>query len=424
MRRRRLHEECQRGIAPMNHTGPSRRHETASAALVRLAAAAAVVGLLLLVAPAARGDRIVMKSGETFTGSILEETDDNVVLKTISGKMTIPRVAIKSVEKESPEKPKVDPATGAKTPAAPPPQIVPIPVTADKMDESFKAAKAALVAGDWLKAGGLLEGLMVLDEATFKYDDRLGATGALITCYLQIKDAQGAAKAIARRAQLAKDPNDKRRLAAAGEALRAIGSVEVNGKTLSRFEEVVEAAMAWKAQQGLAAAKDTVAKAQRLNEMAQLEKAAAQALKQLQEADVFQPGFSLQHEKHVLAGFVANILEGARGALEHCEKIRPELTQRRLNLSKAAAQQWNNVAKVYMAKRLAAEQGLKNIKPFTLKFKLDDLYAENESDIKDFLEQLDEYQYYPKGTYFGGYYGYGYGDSDGLRRVKMQLRTF
>ncbi len=408
----------------MNHTRSFRRRGAALAALARLAAAAAVVGLLLLAAPAARGDRIIMKSGEAFTGTILEETDENVVLKTISGKMTIPRVAIKSVEKESTEKPKVDPATGVKTPAPPPPQIVPVPMTPDKMDESFKAAKAALVSGDWLKAGGLLEGLMTLDEATFKYDDRLGATGALITCYLQIKDAQGAAKAIARRAQLAKDPNDKRRLAAASEALRAIGSVEVNGKTLSRFDEVVEATMIWKADQCLAAANDMVAKAQRLNEVPQLEKAATQALKQLQEADVFRPGFSIEHEKDVLAGFVTNIMEAARGALEHCEKIRPELTQRRLTsvTSKAAAQQWNNVAKVYMAKRLAAEQGLKNLKPFTAKFKLPDLYTENEAEIKEALEQLDDYQYYPKGTYFGGYYGYG--DSDGLRRMKIQLRTY
>lgn len=385
------------------------------------AAAAAAVALLLLAAGPARADRIVMKSGEAFTGTIVEETDENVVLKTISGKMTIPRVAIKEIEKEAAPKPKVGETETAKPPAAP---IVPIPVAADKMDESFKAAKSALVAGDWVKAGGLLEGLMALDEATFKYDDRLGATGALITCYLQVKDAQGAAKALARRSQLAKDPNDKRRLAAAGDALRAIGSVVVNGKTLTRFEEVVEAAMAWKAQQCLDEAKDIVTKATRLNEMAQIEKAVGQAQKKLQEADVYQPGFSLTQEKGVLPLFVTSILEGARAAMEHCQKIRPELTQRRLTslTSKGAAQQWNNVAKVYMAKRLAAEMALKNVKPFTTKYKLDDTYAANEAEVESLLADCDEYQYYPKGTYFG-MYGYGYTSTD-ERRMKIQLRTF
>ena len=182
--------------------------------------------------------------------------------------------------------------------------------------------------------------------------------------------------------------------------------------------------MAWKAQQCLEEARDLAAKATRLNEMAQIEKAAGQVQKKLQEADVFQPGFSYTHEKEVLPLFVTNILEGARAAVEHCQKIRPELTQRRLTslTSKGAAQQWNNVAKVYLAKRLAAEMALKNIKPFTAKYKLDDAYTSNETEIESLLADCDEYQYYPKGTYFG-MYGYGYTSTED-RRVKIQLRTF
>jgi hypothetical protein len=382
---------------------------------------AAVVGsLVLALAAPAPADRVVTKTGETYTGTIIEENAKEVVLKSISGKKVIPRNIIEKIEKAEAKptlKPGDKPQTGDEPP---PPKIEPVEVGPGKAADALKQARSALVAGDWVKAGGWLEGLLALDQKTFKYDDRVRATGALITCYLQIKDAMGAAKAIARRAQLAQDLNDKRRLLGAAEALRTLRSVEVGGKTLSRFEEVLEAAMPWKAGHCLELAKQQAKNAKRLNERAQLDKAADQALKTLREANIYQPGYSGEHEQKVIAVLIDNLLEGGRAATAHCEKVRPQLTQTRNLLSKTAASRWNAIARVYLSKRAIAEQALKNLKSFSIKYKASDLYAQHEADITQLLAELDDYQYYPKGTPFGyGWYG-GYS----TQRMKIQLRRF
>ena len=416
-----------------NASVPHHGHDSVKG-LRAVSLAALLGGLVLVLAGPALADRVVLKTGETFTGTIIEEDATAVVLKSISGTTRIPRSAIKTIEKaEAAPKPtpgkKPEPGekpTPGEKPA--PPKIVPVEVAAAKAADALKQARSALVAGDWVKAGGLLEGLLTLDQNTFKYDDRVRATGALITCYLQIKDAQGAAKAIARRAQLARDPNDKTRLLGAAEALRTLGSVKVGAKTLSRFEEVLEAAMPWKAGQCLEAAKQHARKARRLNERAQLDKAADQVIKALNEANVYMPGFSAQHRQEVLEVLVNNILEAGRAAAAHCKKWRPELTRthRQSLVTKALAMQWNARAKPYIETRAIGEQAVKNLKAFTIKYKAADLYAQNEAEITQLLADLHDYQYYPKGTYFGyGYgYGYGYGSGYSTRRYKIELVRF
>jgi hypothetical protein len=392
-----------------------------------LLAALVLVPLLVLAVPAA-ADRVVTKSGDAFTGTITEEDAAKVVLKTISGTMTIPRDTIKTIEKSggTPPAPPGPGETKPTTPAAPP-VITAVAVDPSKAAQALTSAKAALVAGDWVKAGGLLEGLMALDDKTFGADDRLAATGALATCYLQINDAQGAARAMLRRAQLATDANDKKRLVAASEALRATGSVEMDGKVLTRYEEAVEAAMAWKAGQILKDAKELASKAQRLNEMAQLEKAANVAVARLGDADVYVPGYSTKTRGAVLEVLITNVLQGATAAMEHCENVRPELTKTRFTsvVSKAAAKAWNDKGIVYLTKRQAAEDALKNLKPFCMKFEAMELYTKHAAEIAKLQADADEYQYYPEGTsmYPPSYYHY-YSTPSSEGRVKIKLRTF
>jgi hypothetical protein len=384
----------------------------------RLAMFAAAALALTLAAGAARADRITLKSGETFSGTVAEETDVEVVLKTISGTMKFPRASIEKIEKGGAA------SSGGsvleeKKPEEPVAKIEPIEVKPADAAAKTEEAKKALVGGDWVKAGGLLEGLMALDETAFKAEDRLAATGALVTCYLQCRDAQGAARALARRAQLAADPNDKRRLLAAAEALREIGSVKVGEKTLTRYDEVVSVAMEWKAAQVLAQARDHAAKAERLNEMPQVDRAANQALTTLKQADVFQPGFSQAHAPEVLEILVENMMDGARKAVAHCEKVRPDIAQYRV-LSKPAAVQRNAVVKVYLNVRQAGETVLRNIQPLAAKHQVTALYTKNEAEIKKLAADLDEYQYYPEGWSMGplSYYG------TRTTRVKIQLWSF
>ena len=198
----------------------------------------------------------------------------------------------------------------------------------------------------------------------------------------------------------------------------------MGGKTLSRFEEVLEVAMPLKAADCLKEAKKYAKEAKRLNERAQLDKAADQALKVLREANIYQPGYSTEHEQEVLAELVNNVLGAAQNAINYCEEWRPKLTKTRLQsaVSKPAAIQWNAVAKPYLENRAMAERALKNLTSFTIKYKVPDLQTQNQARITPLLAELDEYQYYPKGPSYGYGYGYGYGYS--TQRMKIQLRKF
>jgi hypothetical protein len=399
-------------------------HQPVTCGKWRPAAMPALVATVLLVLAApAMADRVITKAGETFTGAIVEDSPEKVVLKTLSGTVTIARDQVKTVEKAG-EAPKATAPAPAATAA--PPQVVVAQVDPAKAAQALKDAKSALVAGDWVKAAGLLEGLMLLDERTLAMDDRLGATGALVTCYLQIKDAQGAAKSMLRRAALATDPLDKKRLVAAADVLKISGATEIGGKTLTRFEEVMAAAMPFRAQDYLKEANDLAAKATRLNESAQLEKAANVALKRLAEADVFVPGFSAAHRQEPLAVIFNNILDAARRTVEFCDKERLELTRTSVSsvASISAAKEWNNRATPYLAKRDAAEAALKNLQTFSQKYELAGLYTSNEKEIKSLLLKIDDFQYYPEGTVFPytGYYGYGRPYSTTPERVKIKLR--
>jgi len=373
--------------------------------------------------PAASADSVTTTSGETFTGTIVEKTDEHVILKTISGTITISANQVKAIEASDPA-PDPDPDPAKPAPAKPVPKVVPADIPPEKADASFKEARSALVAGDWVKAGGLLEGLLRLDVKDFDAKKRIGATGALITCYLQIKDPFGAARAIGLRSSTAKDPNDRKRLLAASEMLRTLRTVTVNGKTLGRFEEVAEAAMPWKADQCLQKAVTIAQNASNLNSQTHLNKAADNALEQLAEANVYVPGYSASHKAEVLGQLVTNILNAAREAVKHCEKVRPALTRTRLSsiVSKAAAAQWNQVARVYLGNRQAAESALWLIKAFALRHETPDLYTANTADIESLLAELKEYQYYPRGTAhsYSPYSPY-YGSST---RLKIQLRVF
>jgi len=393
--------------------------------LLRTRRAAMLAGILIAAgvlghASVSSADTVTTKSGETFTGTIVEKTDEHVVLKTISGKVTIPANQIQSVE--AGDAAATDPAKAE--PDKPTPKIVPTDVPPEKADAAFKEARTALVAADWVKAGGLLEGLLQLEPKHFAIEKRLGATGALITCYLQIKDPYGAARAIALRAGSAKDPNDRKRLLAASEMLRTRRSLEVNGKTLRRFEEVAEAAMPWKADQCLQKAGRIAENAENLNSQTHLAKAADNALEQLAEANVYVPGYADSHKAELLGKLVENILNAASGAVTHCEKVRPALTKTRLSsvTSKSAAAQWNNVARVYLGKRQAAESALQLLKGFCLRYDVPDLHARHDADIAKLLEQLQEYEYYPEGTVhsYSPYYPY-YGSTT---RLKIKLRRY
>ena len=366
-----------------------RGRATRSTAALILLAAILVAGLTA----AALADRVKTKSGQTFTGQIISQDATKVVLKTMSGEVSIPADTILSIDKDAaPPEPGKAPAVAA--------VIVPMQVDPADAAEALSQAKKALVGGEWVKAGGLLEGLVALDDKSFSADDRMASTGALVTCYLQVKDPIGAAKALSKRAMLASDYNDKKRLGAAAEALRTLNSTVIGGKTLGRFEEVVAATMAWKADQLLAEAKDAATKAPRLNEPVMLDKAAVACLKKLTETEVYVPGYAAGHKSDLFGVFVTRILDAGTAAIDYCTKERPVLTQARISAGNTPAtiKEWNNRAGQYLSMRQAAEDALKGIKTFTTKYDVATLYTNNATPIADKLKQLEEFQYFPPGT--------------------------
>jgi hypothetical protein len=341
-------------------------------------------GFLLLgagaLAPAAMADTVVTTSGQIFSGQVLEESADKVVIKTDSGTVTVPRATISVLER-------------GKAPAAP--VITPERIPPGCAPKAFEEAKAAIAKANWVKAGCLLAGLLELSAGALSPDSRLAATAALTTCYLQIKDGAGAARTLRQRADVVPAEGDKRRLLAAAEALQK-GSTVLNGKAVSTYEEAIAAAMEWKTAQVVAEAKDLSVKAGALNDPGKLEAAGKRCLDRLNEADLYTPGASTGRRKEVFAALADNIMTAGRRGVEKCTRERKDLS-RYWQTSAADARYaaaYNTEVSRYLTTRQAAEDALRNLKVFAAKWQIPELYAERDKDCTALLTQLDELQYH------------------------------
>jgi len=347
------------------------------------------VGILLAaavfaaVAPVVRADRVTTTSGQTFVGVITEQNDQNVVIKTMSGMIAVPTGAVQSIERDD---------------AGESPRIVVETIDPSKASEAFAEAREAVGAGEWVRAGSLLEGLLALDAAAFPHENRLAATAALTTCYLQTKDPEGAARSFVRRAELAMMESDKKRLLATAEALREAQSTVIGETSVSRYDEAIAAAMAWKAEQLAGLAKDACTKAVDLDKMERLERAAKIALERLGEADLYVPGYGAdaKRRQEVLDGLAGNVVDGATRAVEICTEQRKELS-RYWKMSAASikhAQRWNDLAIVYLTMRQSAVAAIENLERLAAAQQMPELYSGREKEFKGLLEQLDDLQYH------------------------------
>lgn len=349
----------------------------------QVAVASVALAVMAVMASSASADRVVTKSGQTFTGIILEETDQAVVIQTMSGKMTILHDMIARIERE-----------GAVVEV----RITPAVVDPLKAAEAFADAQEAIRQNDWVRAGSLLEGLLRLEAAAFPQEDRLTATAALVTCYLQVNDAQGAAGALRQRAALAALETDKKRLVAAAEALEASGKPMIGEAAVGRFEEAMKAGTQWKAHQILDIAKQAGSSATVLNAMDRVDRSALGCLARLGEADLYVPGFSQAHRQEVLASLADNIMDGGRRAVVLCTEERKDLSRfwKTSVYGVKYAVAYNEKASVYLARRQAAEDGLKNLKPFGEKYEVPALFQEREQEVTDLLAKLEDLKYHEK----------------------------
>jgi hypothetical protein len=351
-------------------------------------AAAGILGAALLAVLAAPlgADRIVTKAGATWTGAIVDEDAGKVVLRTASGDVTIPRDSIKEMTRGP-----------APPPEAAPKKIVPLAVRPGRAAETLRAARTALEQGDWVKAGGLFEGLLDLDSKTFSDADRRATAAGLAACYLQVGDGPGAARAFGRRAALAVDEKEKRVLLAAAEALGQSGGARIGDKTVRSYDEAMAAAAEWKVQNLLAQAKKMSAQARQFTVAGYIERVSKNCVDKLAEADILSPNFSDAHRREVLEPMVANLMQGARRAVDLCTSEREYLnTHRYLSLyGGEVTKQWLNRIVGYMGTRQDAEDALKNLKAAAEKVKFGDLYSETE--VQNLLRRLADLRFYPGG---------------------------
>jgi hypothetical protein len=278
---------------------------------------------------------------------------------------------------------------------APTRKIVPVTVAPERAAQTLKEARAALDKSDWLKAGGLLEGVLDIDPRKLSEADRRSAAAGLVTCCLQLEDGAGAGRALGKRASVAVDEREKRLLLTAAEALRDSNSNRIGAKTVRTYEEALAAAPEWKAQSLLAQAKKMSANARQFSVAGYLDRIVKNCTDRLAEADGYVPNFSGSHRREVLEPMIANLMQGARKAVDLCTAERDYLnTHRYLSLYGGdKTKQWAGRVKAYMGARQEAEDALQNLKAFAPKSGLGDLYNENE--VNDVLNKLDDLKYYP-----------------------------
>lgn len=376
------------------------------------------VAAMALATGAALADRIVTTSGQTFTGKITEENEENIVIETMSGTVTIPRSAIESLDK-------ID-GTGSG-------ELRPALIDPERADEAFDEAKEAVADKDWTKAAGLLEGLLALDRKAFPHEKRLVATVGLVNCYLEICDAGGAVRALQRRAGLVASEADKKRLLAAADVLEDAKGFVIAGKVVKRYDDVMAAAMESKAQQALDLALEAAASATRLDKAHTLKRTARTCFDKLEQADLYMPGFSAEHRTEVLASLRDNVLGGAQRAVKLCTDERKDLTRLRQSIidnfkkeadaakkAREAAKKakkplppespvtltrlhadllaYNQKASAYLARRQAGEDALGNLETLVERFDVPDLCKEHEEEIQNLLEKLNNLQYHEKGS--------------------------
>ena len=342
---------------------------------------------VFLLAPAARGARITTKSRQIFTGTIVEETPQEITIQTASGKITVPVTSILHILRDTkPDEPK----------------IVAEPIKATKAAEAFQDAKTAIGAGNWVKGGCLLAGLLELPPAVFRLEQRLAATAALATCHLQIGDTEGASKVFRLRANLVVSESDKKRLIAAADALEAAETamgISQEWQFVQTYDQAIEAGTKWKADQLLETAKEVGKDAEGLNKWLTMKRVADKILASLAEADLYMPGFSTEHREAALSTVADNVVQAAEKAVEICTE------ERKFNItpyyetsasSVKAALLYNEYVTRYLSRREAAEDGLKNLQRLSQECDVPALASKREEKIKALLAALDGLRYHLK----------------------------
>ena len=334
-----------------------------------------------------RAARITTTSNQTFTGTIVEETPTAITISTASGKITIPTMSIQNIVRDTKPDEK---------------KIVPEKIKPTKAQQAFENAKTAIGAGNWVKGGSLLAGLLELPASIFRQEQRLAATAALATCHLQIGDTEGASKVFRQRANLVLSESDKKRLLATAEALEAAQTamgVSQEWQFVQTYDDAIKAGTKWKAEQLLQTAKDVGKDAEGLNKWNTMKRVADKIRGYLEEADLYAPGFSTEHKEAALSTIADNVVQAGEKAVQMCTE------ERKFNITpyyKTSASSvkhalvFNEYVNRYLSRREAAEDALKNIKRLAEDQQLPDLVNKRQEKIAALLTQLDELRYHLK----------------------------
>ncbi|MFO8011912.1 MAG: hypothetical protein R6X20_01270 [Phycisphaerae bacterium] len=333
------------------------------------------------------GARITTKAQQTFVGSIVEETPTQITIATASGKITVPITSIVNIVRDTKPDEK---------------KIVPEKVKPTKAQEAFQNAKSAIGAGNWVKGGSLLAGLLELPASIFRHEQRLAATAALATCHLQISDTDGAAQVFRRRANLVASESDKKRLLATAEALEAAQTamgVSQEWQFVQTYDDATAAGTKWKAEQLLETAKGVGEDAEGLNKWTTMKRVGDKIMGYLDEADLFVPGFAEQHREAALSTVADNVVQAAEKAVAICTEERKFNITPYYETSASSVKHalvYNEYVTRYLSRREAAEDALKNLSRLAQEHTVPDLVKKRQEKINALLTQLDELRYHLK----------------------------
>ncbi len=351
----------------------------------RLVAVAALAALTLVpcAGPLAAADRIVTRTGTTFTGRIVRQDPFKVVIETEDGRrVTVTRENIESLRE------------GEDTGSDRPVPIVAAPVFAERADEALAEALAAYKDGQWRQAGALFEGLLGLPDEDFDRTRKLGCAKAAAVCHLRNIDPAGAARNFVRAAGFSNNVAAKPRMVATAEALRQADGPRIDDTVVKGWDDALEAGAKWKADQILQEARIVGLRCRLLYKMERCEKSLEGIRRKLQEADAYVPGYSRRHLVEAFAGLTENIVAAGRKTVQWAGSERAWLTEHRMisMAGRQRAEAFNKRLKLYDERRRAALDALQNLSALSTRHGLGSTFSE--SDRSNLVATLEDYQYY------------------------------
>jgi len=337
--------------------------------------------LSIFMVQALFADTVRTTQDTIFSGKIIQQDGEQVIIETKSGEITIPRSIIKEIRLDS-----MDYRSASEKIEETKIEIDKIPLFLNKIEEHFKN-------GEMEETVSIYKGLSALGNALS--DKQRGSIGNIAArAYFELDDWPASAEAIRRVAILIKEDVDKKRLLAVAEALEENKSPSIGSQTIDGFDHAIKSAMKWKADKIFDKAFSFVQDAKEINRRSNVDQALNIANIHLSEAEMYVPGYSFQRKQEFVKEMVDRMISSVQKAKIICTEDRKDLKRNYVGgvTDRKHAEAWNKQCQVYLDIIDASRSCLNNIKQLGQENSIEELYdtAEHEKLVKE----IQELQFY------------------------------